>query len=69
MVNSENKVRKEMSLYLSIYLSICPLFMVMTVWTIIILLVYPYIYIYIYTYLPTPPLGQDMTQSQFLSEV
>ena len=23
----------------------------------------------IYTYLPTPPLGQDMTQGQFLSEV
>ena len=32
-----------------------------------------YIYIYmhncLYTYLPTPPLGQDMTQSQFLSGV
>ena len=27
-----------------------------------------YVYI-IYTYLPTPPLGQDMTQGQFLSEV
>ena len=23
----------------------------------------------IYTYLPTPPLGQDMTQGQFLSGV
>ena len=22
-----------------------------------------------YSYLPTPPLGQDMTQGQFLSEV
>ena len=27
-----------------------------------------YIYIYI-SYLPTPPLGQDMTQGQFLSGV
>ena len=25
------------------------------------------IYIYIYIYLPIPPLGQDMTQGQFLS--
>ena len=24
-----------------------------------------YIYIYIYTYLPTPPLGQDVTQGQY----
>ena len=31
--------------------------------------IYIYIYIYIYTYLPTPPLGQDMTQGQFLSGV
>ena len=23
----------------------------------------------VYPYLPTPPLGQDMTQDQFLSEV
>ena len=29
--------------------------------------IYIYIYIYIYPYLPTPPLGQDMTQGQFLS--
>ena len=28
-----------------------------------------YIYIYVYIYTPTPPLGQDMTQGQFLSEV
>ena len=27
------------------------------------------IYIYIYIYIPTPPLGQDMTQGQFLSGV
>ena len=27
------------------------------------------IYIYIYIYLPTPLLGQDMTQGQFLSGV
>ena len=34
--------------------------------------VYIYIYIYVYvcsSYLPTPPLGQDMTQGQFLSRV
>ena len=38
---------------------------------------YIYIYIYVYlvevnnglSYLPTPPLGQDMTQGQFLSGV
>ena len=28
-----------------------------------------HIYIYIYIYIPTPPLGQDMTQGQFLSGV
>ena len=26
-------------------------------------------YIYIYIYVSTPPIGQDMTQGQFLSEV
>ena len=36
--------------------------------------VHPYIHIpssllCMYSYLPTPPLGQDMTQGQFLSEV
>ena len=28
-----------------------------------------FMYINIYYYLPTPPLGQDMTQGQFLSGV
>ena len=28
-----------------------------------------HLYIYVYTYLPTPPLGQDMTQGPFLSGV
>ena len=27
------------------------------------------VYVCVYIYLPTPPLGQDMTQGQFLSGV
>ena len=27
------------------------------------------LFLFIISYLPTPPLGQDMTQGQFLSEV
>ena len=29
----------------------------------------PHIYMYVWYYLPTPPLGQDMTQGQFLNGV
>ena len=51
---------------LSIYLFVCWfIYISLSIFLSLSLYIYIYIYIYIHIY-PTPPLGQDMTQGEFL---